>query len=66
MFLNKASSRRYPAETITDADFADDLAIFITTPAPAESLKHNLEHSARGIGFYVSSFVLKNIMSSSH
>ena len=48
----KARSRRYPAETMTDADYADDLALFLYTPAQAESLLHSLEHAAEGISFY--------------
>ena len=30
--LTKKSSRRYPAKTITDADYADDIAILANTP----------------------------------
>ena len=46
--LKKPRSRIYPAETITDADYADDLALLANTPAQAESLLHNL-----CIGLYV-------------
>ena len=53
--LKKARSRRHPAETITDADYADDLALLANTPAQAESLLHSLEQSARGIGLHVNS-----------
>ena len=51
--LKKARSRRYPAQTITDADYVDDLALLANTPAQAESLLHNLEWAAGGIGLYV-------------
>ena len=45
-------SRLYPAETMTDADYADDLTLHASTPTPAESLWHSLEQTARGIGLY--------------
>ena len=31
--LTKERSRRYPAKTITDADYADDIALLANTPA---------------------------------
>ena len=34
---------RYPATTITDADYADDIAILANTPDQAETLLHSLE-----------------------
>ena len=36
--LAKERSRRYPAQTITDADYADDIALLANTPAQAESM----------------------------
>ena len=39
--------------TITDADYADDIAILANTPDQAETLLHSLERSAAGIGLYV-------------
>ena len=41
--LTKKRSRRYPAKTITDADYADDIAILANTPNQAETLLHSLE-----------------------
>ena len=41
--LEKARSRQYPARTITDEDYADDITLPANTPAQAESLRHNLE-----------------------
>ena len=41
--LTKKRSRRYPAKTITDADYANDIAILANTPNQAETLLHNLE-----------------------
>ncbi len=47
--LTKKRSRRYPAKTITDADYADyadDIAILANTPDQAETLLHSLERAA--------------------
>ena len=46
-------SRKYPAHTITDADFTDDIALPTNTPAQAETLQHGLERTATGIGLHV-------------
>ena len=51
--LTKKRSRRYPAKTITDADYADDIAILANTPNQAEILLHSLERAASDIGLYV-------------
>ena len=51
--LMEKRSRRYPAKTITDADYADDIAILANTPDQAETLLHSLERAAAGIGLYV-------------
>ena len=51
--LTKKKSRRYPATTITDADYADDIAILANTPDQAETLLHSLERAAASIGLYV-------------
>ena len=48
--LTKKRSRRYPATTITDADYADDIAILANTPVQAETLLHSLERAAASIG----------------
>ena len=49
----KKRSRRYPAKTITDSDYADDIAILANTPNQAETLQHSLEQAAAGIGIQV-------------
>ena len=51
--LTKKRSRRYPATTITDADYADDIAILANTSDQAETLLHSLERAAASIGLYV-------------
>ena len=49
----KKRSRRYPAQTITDADYGEDIAVLANAPTQAETLLHSLERAAAGIGPYV-------------
>ena len=51
--LTKKGGRRYPAKTITDADYADDIARLANTPNQAETLMHSLERAAAGISLHV-------------
>ena len=51
--LTKKRSRRYPAKTITDADYADDIAILANTPVQAETLLLILERATAGIGLHI-------------
>ena len=51
--LTKKRSRRYPAKTITDAYYADDIAILTNTPNQAETLLHSLKRATAGMGLYV-------------
>ena len=51
--LAKERSRRYPAQTITDADYTDDIALLANTPTQAESLLNSLERTVGGIGLHV-------------
>ena len=51
--LTKKRNRRYLAKTITDADYADDIAILANTPNQAETQLHSLERAAVGIGLHV-------------
>ena len=53
--LNKARSRRYPAENIKEADYMDDIALLTNTPTQAKSPLHTLEKAAGDIGFHVNS-----------
>ena len=41
--LTKEGSRKYPAKTITDADYADDITLLANTPTQAETQLHSLE-----------------------
>ena len=46
--LAKERSRRYPTQTITDADYVDDIALLENTPtAQAEFLLHSLERAGQ-------------------
>ena len=51
--LTKERTRRYPAQTITSVDYADDIALLANTPAQAETLRHSLEQAAAGISLHV-------------
>ena len=57
--LTKKRSRRYPAKTITDADYADDIAILANTPNQAETLLYSLERAAAGIDLYVNAYKME-------
>ena len=51
--LTKERSRRYPAKTINDADYVDDIALLAYTPTLAETLLLGLERDAADIGLHV-------------
>ena len=48
--LKKKRRRRYPAKTVTDADY---IALQANTPNQAETQLHSLERATAGIGFHV-------------
>ena len=52
--LAKAKRRKYPEQTITDADNADDISLLANVPTQAESLLHSLERAAGAVGLHVS------------
>ena len=41
--LTKERSRRYPTQTIMDADYADDIVLLANTPTKVEALLYSLE-----------------------
>ena len=41
--LIKERSRKYPAKTIIDTDYTDDIALLANTPAQVETLRHSLK-----------------------
>ena len=50
--LAKERSTSYPTQTITDADYADDMGLLANTLAQAESQLHSLEWAASNIGLH--------------
>ena len=53
--LTKKRSRWYPGQTITGADYADDIMLLANTRAKAETLLHSLEQVVADIGLHVNS-----------
>ena len=51
--LAKKRSRRYTKQTITDADYTDNIALLANTPAQTESLLHSLKRAAGSISLHV-------------
>ena len=49
----KGKSWQYPSKTLTDTNYADDLALATNTPAQAKSLLHSLEQVAGNIGLNI-------------
>ena len=54
--LAKERSRRYSAQTIMDADYADDIALLANTLAQTETLQHSVERAAAGIRLHINVF----------
>ena len=54
--LTKERRGRYPAQTITDAEHADGIALLAKTPAQAEVQLHSLDRAAAGIGLHVNAY----------
>ena len=48
--LAKERSTSYPAQTITDVDYADDIALLANTADQA--LLHSLDRAAAGVGLH--------------
>ena len=53
--IRPRQSRRVPAVTVTDLDFADDLALLSNTIQDAQSLLHDLEVAAEQVGLFMNS-----------
>ena len=51
--LTKERTRRYPAKTITDANYADDIGLLANALTQAETLLHSMERAAAGIGIHI-------------
>ena len=54
--LTKERSRRYPAQTTTDVDCTDDIALLANAPTQAKTLLHILNRSAAGIDLHVNAY----------
>ena len=51
--LTQSRSRRYPAVKVTDADYADDIALFADNIEDAQDMLHSLESAAAVVGLHV-------------
>ena len=51
--LTKERSRIYPEQRITDAYYANDIALLANTPAQDETLQHSLERPVASICLHV-------------
>ena len=60
----KERSRGYTAQTIIDADYADDIALPANSPHQAESLIHTVEQTAGGIGLHFNAYKTEYIKES--
>ena len=59
--LPKERSRRYPTKTITNTDYANDIAILANTTAQAKTLLHSLEQAAAGIDLHVNAYKMEYV-----
>ncbi len=57
--LTKERGRKYPAKTITDADYADDIALLANAPAKVETLLHSVERATAGIRLHINAHKTK-------
>ena len=60
--LTMERSRRFPVQTITDADNADDILLLANVPAQAETLQNSLERAAAGIGHHDNAHKTKYVL----
>ena len=51
--LENARSSQYPARTIMNTDYTDDIVLLANTPAQAKSLLHSLEQAAGSMELHV-------------
>ena len=51
--IKNSRSRQSSAETLKDADYADDLVFLINTPSQIKSQQHSLDQAAKVIGLYM-------------
>ena len=53
LLKKKGKKQTMPTQTITDADYADDIVLLANTPTQAGSLLQSLELAAGGISLHV-------------
>ena len=63
LMLHLRKSSRNPAIHITDADFADDIALIAGTLANAQNLLHSLESAANSVGLFLNETKTSDILS---
>ena len=56
VMLKNEISRRYPAQTITNADYTDDIALLANTSAQAKTLLHGQERAPACIGLHFNAY----------
>ena len=59
--LTKERSRRYPAQTITDVNYAEDIELLENTSTQAEALLHSLERAVADIGLHANADKTENM-----
>ena len=59
--LRPKRSSRYPAEFLTDTDFADDIALISQSLEHAQDLLQSLEQASNGVGLYLNETKTTNI-----
>ena len=52
-FVDVYKKRQYPAETMTAADYADDVSFLVNPLVQAKSLQHRSQQRVRSIGLYL-------------
>ena len=57
--MTPARNRRYPAEKVTDADFADDLALLSNTIDEAQQMLTSFEEAAGAVGLIMNESKIK-------
>ena len=52
----KRQEAKYPTETMSNANYTDDLELFASALVRTESQLNKLEQAAGGIGFYANAY----------
>ena len=57
--MEKKRSKRYPTQTITDTDYADDIKLLANSPAQTESMLYSLEKAVGSIDLHVPAYKIE-------